>query len=214
MKRADQNTEWSELAKVPRRSYLGKYRRLKPSQERWIRSLLSLWGSVYGGSGTEHLSGGGGMWSMIITGWSGEQQEKIADVLTRLKKIGYSGENLIVMARAILWPKKSLNEIISNAIDRDEADFMEAVILKSFPEENLIYKVGKRYYSSRQPLVDMARWMQYHYAPFLTEKQCIDRIRWCVDLFNSSVFFTLIAELSIENEETCKKDLKTSFEAA
>lgn len=44
MKRADQNTEWSELAKVPRRSYLGKYRRLKPSQERWIRSLLSLWG--------------------------------------------------------------------------------------------------------------------------------------------------------------------------
>ncbi|MCP6588041.1 hypothetical protein NL514_28055, partial [Klebsiella pneumoniae] len=109
---------------VPRRSYLGKYRRLKPSQERWIRSLLALWGSVFGGSGTGHLSGGGGMWSMIISGWSGEQQEKIADVLTRLKKIGYSGENLIVMARAIIWPKKSLNEVISNAIDRDEADFM------------------------------------------------------------------------------------------
>lgn len=214
MKRADQNTEWSELARVPRRSYLGKYRRLKPPQARWVRSLLSLWGSAYGGSGTEHLSSGGGMWSMIITGWSGEQQEKITDVLTRLKKIGYSGENLIVMARAILWPKKSLSEIIANATDRDEADFMEAVILKSFPEENLIYMVGKRYYANRQPLVDMARRMQYHYAPFLTEKQCIDRIRWCVDLFNSAVFFTLIAELSIENEENCKKDLKTSFEAA
>lgn len=47
MKRADQNTEWSELAKFPRRSYLGKYRRLKPSQERWIRSLLSLWGCLW-----------------------------------------------------------------------------------------------------------------------------------------------------------------------
>ncbi|WP_227136717.1 hypothetical protein [Kosakonia radicincitans] len=214
MKREEQNIAWSELAKVPRRSYLGKYRRLKPSQARWVRSLLSLWGSVYGGSGTEHLSGGGGMWSMIITGWSGEQQEKITDVLTRLKKIGYSGENLIVMARAILWPKKSLSEIIASAIDRDEADFMEAVILKSFPKEGLVYEVGKRYYASRQPLVDMARWMQYHYAPFLTEKQCIDRIRWCVELFNSAVFFTLIAELRIENEEICKKDLKTSFEAA
>jgi hypothetical protein len=50
--------------------------------------------------------------------------------------------------------------VISNAIDRDEADFMEAVILKAFPVENMIYRVGKRYYASRQPLVDMARWMQ------------------------------------------------------
>lgn len=40
---------WSELARVPRRSYLGKYRRLTPSQNRWVRSLLNHWGSVFGG---------------------------------------------------------------------------------------------------------------------------------------------------------------------
>ncbi|GKP57909.1 hypothetical protein [Klebsiella quasipneumoniae] len=205
---------WSELARVPRRSYLGKYRRLTPSQNRWVRSLLNHWGSVFGGSGTEHLSGGGGMWSMIITGWTGEQQEKITDVLARLRKMGYEGAKLIVMAKALLWPKKSLSDIIGNAIDQDEADFMEAIILKAFPKETMIYTIGKNYYKSRQPMVDMARWMQYHYAPFLTEKQCIDRVRWCVELFNSAVYFTLCAELSIENEVNVKKDLKISFETA
>ncbi len=210
----DNATAWAELAKVPRRSYLGKYRRLTPSQSRWIRSLLNHWGAVFGGSGTEHLSGGGGMWSMIITGWSGDQQEKITNVLTRLRGMGYEGANLIVMAKALLWPKKTLSDIIDDAIDRDEADFMEAIILKSFPKETMVYTIGKNYYKNRQPMVDMARWMQHYHAPHLTEKQCIDRVRWCIDLFNSAVYFTLCAELSMENEANVKKDLKISFETA
>lgn len=65
-----------------------------------------------------------------------------------------------------------------------------------------------------QTINDMARWMQYYYAPFLTEKQCIDRVRWCIELFNSAVFFTLKDEFGFENAKTCEKDLKTSFETA
>lgn len=206
---------WQSLAKTPRRSYLGKYRRLTPSQSRWVRSLLNHWGATFGGSGTEHLSGGGsGMWSMIITGWSGEDQERITDVLCRLHKIGYTGDQLISQAKAILWPKRTLSDMMRNAIDMDEAEFMEAVILKSFNENSLVYTVGKSYYMWRQPIVDMARWMQRHHAPFLTEKQCIDRVRWCIELFNSAVFFTLRAELSIENEGKLQKNLQISFEAA
>jgi hypothetical protein len=212
--RADPESSWMKLAAVPRRSYLGKYRRLTPSQSRWVRSLLGLWGRELGGSGTERLSGGGGMWSMILTGWIGEQQERITTVLTGLRKMGYSGDQLIAQAKAIIWPKKSLSELMGKASDEEETEFMERVILKSFNKNSIVYEIGKDYYTWRKSIVDMARWMQRYHAPYLTEKQCIDRVRWCIELFNSAVFFTLIAELGRENAENCKKDLKTSFDAA
>lgn len=212
--RADPECSWMKLAAVPRRSYLGKYRRLTPSQSRWVRSLLGMWGREFGGSGTEHLTDSAGMWSMIITGWTGEQQERITTVLAGLRKMGYSGDQLITQAKAILWPKKSLSELMGKAVDEEETEFMERIILKSFAKNSIVYEIGKDYYTWRKTINDMARWMQRYHAPFLTEKQCIDRVRWCIELFNSAVFFTLIAELSAEREENCRKSLKTSFEAA
>lgn len=214
VQRADPNNAWMKLAQAPRRSYLGEYRRLTPSQSRWVRSLLGHWGGEYGGSGTVHLSGGGGMWSMILTGWTGEQQERITTVLAGLRKMGYSGDQLVIQARAIIWPKKSIADLIGKAGDEEEAEFMESVILKSFGKNSIVYEIGRDYYTWRKTINDMARWMQNYHAPFLTEKQCIDRVRWCIELFNSAVFFTLIAELGYENDEKCKKDLKTSFETA
>lgn len=214
VERTNPQNAWVTLAAAPRRSYLGKYRRLTPSQSRWVRSLLNHWGGMYGGSGTEHLSGGGGMWSMILTGWTGEQQERIATVLSGLRKIGYTGDALFEQAKAIIWPKKSLSDLIGNAGDQEEAAFMEAIILKSFKTGNPVYEIGKDYYTWGKTINDMARWMQYYYAPFLTEKQCIDRVRWCIELFNSAVFFTLKDEFGFENAKTCEKDLKTSFETA
>lgn len=211
---ADPECSWMKLAAVPRRSYLGKYRRLTPSQSRWVRSLLGMWGREFGGSGTEHLTDSAGMWSMIITGWTGEQQERITTVLAGLRKMGYSGDQLITQAKAILWPKKSLSELMGKAADEEEAEFMERIILKSFAKNSIVYEIGKDYYTWRKTINDMARWMQRYHAPFLTEKQCIDRVRWCIELFNSAVFFTLIAELGAEREENCRKSLKTSFEAA
>lgn len=154
------------------------------------------------------------MWSMILTGWIGEQQERITTVLTGLRKMGYSGDQLIAQAKAIIWPKKSLSELMGKASDEEETEFMERVILKSFNKNSIVYEIGKDYYTWRKSIVDMARWMQRYHAPYLTEKQCIDRVRWCIELFNSAVFFTLIAELGRENAENCKKDLKTSFDAA
>ncbi|ADM43363.1 hypothetical protein [Edwardsiella piscicida] len=212
--RANKQNAWVTVAGAPRRSYLGKYHRLTPAQSRWVRSLLNQWGGMYGGSGVEHLSGGGGLWSVILTGWTGEQQERIASVLSDLRRMGYSGQALFDHAKAIIWPKKSLSSLIGKAVDEDEAEFMEAVILKSFALSSPVYVIGKDYYTRRNTMNSMARWMQQHYAPFLTEKQCIDRVRWCIELFNSAVYFTLMSELCIENAETCKKDLKTSFEAA
>lgn len=208
------NQAYIQLSKAPRRSYLGKYKRLTPAQSRWVRSLLGFWGGEYSGNGTEHLSGGGGMWSMMLSGWTGEQQERIATVLEGLRKIGYSGEQLFIQAKAIIWPKQSITDLMGKAADEEEAEFMESIILKSFGKNSLIYEIGKDYYTWRGTMVDMARWMQRNHAPFLTEKQCLDRVRWCVELFNSAVFFTLITELGIEHERKCEKNLKISFGSA
>ncbi len=197
--RVVQDKSWQKLACTPRRSYLGKYCRLTPGQNRWVRSLLNLWGAMYGGSGTEHLSTGGSMWSQAETGWSREQQEKMEVVLTGLREIGYQGDELLIMAKKILWPKKSLVDMICNAGNEEEAAFMERVILQSFAKDSPVYEIGRDYYTWNKTMFDMARWLNHKYAPFLTEKQCIDRVRWCIELFNSAVYFTLLAELRREN---------------
>ncbi|MDO3422733.1 hypothetical protein QWI30_29245 [Citrobacter freundii] len=49
VERTNPQNAWVMLAAAPRRSYLGKYRRLTPSQSRWVRSLLNHWGGMYGG---------------------------------------------------------------------------------------------------------------------------------------------------------------------
>ncbi|EHD21802.1 MULTISPECIES: DUF1133 family protein [Brenneria] len=199
-----QDKSWQVLAHAPRRSYLGKYRRLKPSQNRWVRSLLNHWGSFYGGSGTEHLSGGG-MWPQLMTGWSCEQQEKITTVLAGLREIGYQGDTLLIMAKKILWPKRTLGDLIGNAGDEEEAAFMERMILQSFSKDSPVYEIGRDYYTWNKSIAAMARWLNYKHAPFLTEKQCVDRVRWCIELFNSAVYFTLFDELCSEDAETSEK---------
>ncbi|WP_392440213.1 hypothetical protein AABD61_05985 [Edwardsiella piscicida] len=205
--RANKQNAWVTVAGAPRRSYLGKYGRLTPAQSRWVRSLLNHWGGMYGGSGVEHLSGSGGLWSVILTGWTGEQQERIASVLSDLRRMGYSGQALFDHAKAIIWPKKSLSSLIGKAVDEDEAEFMEAVILKSFALSSPVYVIGKDYYTRRNTMNSMARWMQQHYAPFLTEKQCIDRVRWCIELFNSAVYFTLMNALCAKKMPTKLKKI-------
>ncbi len=212
--RTVQNESWQTVASAPRRSYLGKYRRLTPSQSRWVRSLLNLWGSIYGGSGIENLSGNRGFWAGSQNGWTVEQQERIETVLNGLREIGYQGEALFIMAQKILWPKRALGELIGSASDEEEAEFMESIILKSFSENNPVYEIGRDYYTWSKSIINMARWLNYQHAPFLTEKQCIDRVRWCIELFNSAVYFTMVAELCRENSKNSEKDLQTSFETA
>jgi len=151
------------------------------------------------------------MWSHLMTGWSSEQQEKITHVLSGLRRIGYQGEALFIMAQKIIWPKRTLGELIGSASDEEAAGFMERIILQSFGNNNPVYEIGRDYYTWNKFIISMARWLNHYYAPFLTEKQCIDRVRWCVELFNSAVYFTLFDELCRENSKKTEKELQTSL---
>lgn len=60
----------------------------------------------------------------------------------------------------------------------------------------------------------LGRYMQNHYAPWLTRDQVDDRVRWCLEIFNSAVFVAVRAAICIENEEKCKNSLKIAKETA
>ncbi len=58
-------TVWQELAKAPRKSYLGKYKKLTPMQERWIKAILCVWAEEFGGGGY----GGGALYFVGTQLW-------------------------------------------------------------------------------------------------------------------------------------------------
>ncbi|EMQ3399845.1 hypothetical protein WG294_004458 [Yersinia enterocolitica] len=192
-------TAWQELAKAPRKSYLGKYKKLTPMQERWIKAILCVWAEEFGGSGYGGGVDGVGIWR-FISGWSVEDTDRFTRTLEDLRKLGYQGVELLTKAQSILWPKRTISDMLQRANDEDEADFVEKAILKAFRTDNPIYVIACKYYVDRNPVQDLANYMQYQVSPWLTNKQCADRVRWCISLFDAKVYMVLQDDLRVELE--------------
>ncbi|WP_416778318.1 hypothetical protein ACNFJN_08950 [Xenorhabdus budapestensis] len=194
---------YRHVASAPRKSYLGKARRLTPPQERWVKAILSLWADEMGGlvySGGYGDGGCDGIWR-FVSGWSGEQQEKFMTVFEWLRNGGYRGEELLKTAHMILFPKQSLSDMFQRANDVDEADFVEKAILKAFSKSNPVYVLATDYYLRRNTVQTLANYMQSEIAPWLTVKQCIDRVKWCISLFHAKVYMILQDEIAKERIE-------------
>lgn len=205
-KKAIEQKAWGVISSAPRKSYLGKVRRISSIQSQWIRALLSVWGDIYGGRTDSQLRGGGGMWSCIVQeDWTDEQGARIAKTIRDLRKIGYRGDELLQKARGILWPGKSLGEMLEGAGANDDADFVEKAILAALKKDNPIYIVGVDYYANKKTVTEMGRLIQYYHAPWLSRIQAEDRVRWCIELFNSAVFFAIRDSNSAKNENTSIK---------
>lgn len=74
------------VADSPRKSYLGKARRLTPSQDRWVRAIISLWAGEMKDDSYLGLSWGSGSIWRFVTGWSGENIERFTKVFEQLKR--------------------------------------------------------------------------------------------------------------------------------
>ncbi|WP_426577090.1 hypothetical protein ACP179_23240 [Xenorhabdus stockiae] len=188
---------YRHVASAPRKSYLGKARRLTPAQERWVKAILSLWADEMGGSAYSGGYGGSGcdgIWR-FVSGWSGEQQEKFMDVFDNLRTAGYKGEELLRKAHMILFPKQSLSDMFKRASDIDEANFVEKAILKAFSKSNPVYVLATDYYLRRNTVQTLANYMQSDIALWLTIKQCIDRVKWCISLFHAKIYMVLQDEI-------------------
>lgn len=188
-------------AAAPRKSWLGKYRPLTDIQSAWVKSLLAVWGECYGGRTKEQCQmNGGGFWTDLQGDeWSEAAAKRITDTIKGLRKIGYRGEDLLKMAKGILWPKPTLVDALNDQMKRDDGDFVEKCILSAFQSDDPVYIVGVAFYAGRKKVSDIARYL-LSVAPWLTRKQAEDRVRWCVSHFNSAVFLSMKAEIKRARE--------------
>jgi hypothetical protein len=77
--------------------------------------------------------------------------------------------------------------MIAEAERRDDADFIEEVILKAFKNDDPVYMVGMQFYTTRNKISDIARDLQ-SVAPWLTNGEARKRVRWCLEIFRAKVF--------------------------
>lgn len=183
-------------AAAPRKSWLGKYRPLTDIQSAWTKSLLTVWGECYGGRTSEQSRlDGGGFWNDLQGDeWSDAAAKRITDTIKGLRKIGYRGEDLLKMAKGILWPKPTLSDSLDAQMKKDDGDFVEKCILSALKNDDPVYVVGVAFYSGRKRISDIGRYLQ-RVAPWLSRQQAEDRARWCISHFNCAVFLSMKAAL-------------------
>lgn len=195
------------VASAPRKSWLGKHRPINSVQSAWVKSLLAVWGDCYGGRiSEESMMDGCGFWSCLrAEEWSDNEAKRITETIKSLSKIGYKGEELLRMAREILWPTISLADVISKEIKQDDNDFVEKSILAALTKDDPVYVVGVDFYARRKKISDIGRYIQ-KVAPWLTRKQSEDRVRWCISHFNCAVFLSFRKAMRHENEKTIENE--------
>lgn len=178
-------------AAAPRKSWLGKFTPLSNIQSAWIKSLLTVWGECVGGKTREQhrMDGRGQFWECMKEGeWSDEHMARITEALKQARDEGFSGPLAIKRAYAILWPV-TLASMIERAEKKDDADFMESVILGALKTDDPVYVVGLQYYTTRKKISDITKELQL-IAPWLTPDKARERVKWCLQIFRAKVFLS------------------------
>ncbi|CAI1821057.1 Uncharacterised protein [Serratia quinivorans] len=192
---------WQQLASAPRKSYLGKSRKLTPVQDRWIRSVLHMWGEYAGGNTAPASACGVIGRLMISTDWDENSGAKIIQTVEFLFEDGYRGTELFLKAKEIINPKSSFAHILRLAKEGEEGKYIDGVICEAFSQSSPIRAVAIKYYCDREDMQSIANYLRRVYAPGLTDKQCIDRIRWCRELFNEVMYAKLAANVSTKSDK-------------
>lgn len=180
-----------KAASARRKSWLGRFTPLTGIQSGWIKSLLSVWGECVGGKtkAQYRLENARRFWSEVSQSeWSDSQLARFTAALEQARGEGFKGAQVALRARAILWPV-TLSELIEESAKQDDAGFMEEVMLETFSAADPVYIVGMRYYTTRRKIADIARELQ-QVAPWLTNREARERVRWCLEIFRAKVFLT------------------------
>lgn len=181
-----------KAAAAPRKSWLGKFTPLNSVQSGWIKSLLTVWGECVGGKtrAQYRLENCSQFWSGVKESeWSDKQLSRITEALDKAREEGFRGVQAALRAKSILWPV-TLSELIDESERRDDSDFVEQVMLKTFDAHDPVYLVGLQFYSTRKKISDIARELM-HVAPWLTNDEARKRVRWCLEIFRAKVFLAV-----------------------
>ena len=188
-----------KAASAPRKSWLGKFTPLTGVQSAWIKSLLTVWGECVGGKtrAQYRLENCSQFWSEVKQSeWSDSQLSRITEALEQAREEGFRGVQAALRARAILWPV-TLSALIDESERRDDADFIEQIILNTFDLHDPVYLVGLQFYTTRKKISDITRELQ-HVAPWLTDGEARKRVRWCLEIFQAKVFLSVRRQMKTE----------------
>jgi len=176
-----------KTAMAPRKSWLGKSVLLNDVQSGWIKSLLTVWGECVRGGTAPAKPCGHSCWNVLRgKNWSDKALERFTVALNKAREEGFRGEQAMKRARSILWPEPQVS-VIDAAMESDDAEFMESVVLLAFDLKDPVYIVGCQYYTTRKKIADITRDLQ-SLAPWLTDSEARKRVRWCLEIFRAKVF--------------------------
>lgn len=188
------------IATAPRKSYLGRFTALTTVQSGWIKSLLTVWGECVGGKtcAQYRLENCNRFWAEAKEAeWSDTQLSRITAAIEQARKEGYRGIQSVARARTILWGPLSVNDMLAEAERRDDTEFIEEVILKTFKADDPVYLVGMQFYTTRKKISDITRELQT-VAPWLTSGEARKRVRWCLEIFTAKVFLAVRRRMEAE----------------
>lgn len=185
-----------KTAIAPRKSWLGKSILLTDVQSGWIKSLLTVWGESVRGGAAPPKPCGHSCWNVISgKNWSEKALERFTSALNQAREEGLRGESALRRARVILWPEPKIS-VIDKAMSSDDAKFIEGSVLQAFDVNDPVYLVGCQYYTTRKKIADITRELR-SLAPWLTDREARERVRWCLEIFRAKVF--LSARRSLES---------------
>ncbi|QEM91016.1 hypothetical protein FEI17_10405 [Kosakonia radicincitans] len=190
------------VATAPRKSYLGRFTPLAAIQSAWIKSLLTVWGDCVGGKtrAEYRLANSRRLWGDIKeSGWSDKQLSRITEAISQAHKEGFRGAQATARAKTLLWGANSVSEMLEASARKDDADFIEKVMLKTFKSDDPVYMVGMQYYTTRNKISDISRDLQ-SVAPWLTTGEARKRVRWCLEIFRARAFLSVRREIDEENQ--------------
>jgi len=188
------------VATAPRKSYLGKFTPLTTIQSAWIASLLTVWGECVGGRtrAQYRLENCRRFWTYAKEAeWSDTQLSRITAAIEQARKEGFRGAQSVARAKTLLWGQLSVREMIEETERRDDADFIEGVMLQTFKSDDPVYLVGMQFYTTRNKISDIARELQ-SVAPWLTNGEARKRVRWCIEIFRAKTFLAVRRKLDDE----------------
>lgn len=178
-----------KTAMAPRKSWLGKSILLTDVQSGWVKSLLTVWGESVRGGIAPAKPCGHSCWHVLRgKNWSDKALERFTVALNQAREEGFRGESALRRARSILWPEPTVS-VIDQAINSDDAQFVENAVLHAFALKDPVYVVGLEYYTTRKKISDISRELR-KIAPWLTDRAARERVSWCLQIFRAKVYLS------------------------
>lgn len=188
----------AQLAQVMRKSdlkkrYLKPVKLITPLQSAWVRCILDVWGSKYGGNegpvGASSVIGR----LMIRQSWNDRESERIMEVVNNLHKQGYTGNELFLKAQQLINPQNSISNLLDRANEQEDADYVEAIICRLFEPANPIRHVAIKYYCDRKCSQDIAYELSRLTGMHLENSKT--RVKWCRELLEASVYHAIANDM-------------------